>query len=530
MPAPPRPSELLKGARLGGYEVGSLIGHGGMASVFEGTNVGLDKSVAIKVLHEHVAQSEPMRARFLREARLAATLEHPHVVTILDVGEQGEVAYIVMERLQGEDLAANLRAVRKLSLQDALAVLLPVAAALASAHDRGIVHRDLKPANVFLARDHRGDLLPKIVDFGLSKSLALPDAQALTEPDVVIGTLEYMAPEQTFGTRRSEAKSDQYALGVILYEAVTGRLPFEGRDAKQLLEAVRYAPLMLPSALEPSLPAALDDVVVQALARDPSHRFEGVRELGRALLPLADPRTARAWERDFSKPSGKVAILEVAKTDTDTDTLVTVPPPAPPLPCEPGTSTFYVKGIAWRGVVHLAERKVEGGLPALDEELGDARISAFVRQPFLAASRYDLLPMLPVNVAIARIQGRPLDALAADQGAAQARYDARYVAKRAFDAMTLETAAEHLPRLAGQYYDTGECTAELVAAGCMLLRRKRLPLYVLPWFAPIHAAYAEEMIRLKGARSVESATREPMDSGTRKGVAMVDLDVEIRWR
>src|SRR5579872_5209744 len=140
---PPTRSELLKGTRLGSYEVGALIGHGGMASVFEGNHVALTKAVAIKVLHEHIAQSDQMRARFLREARLAATLEHPHVVNILDVGVQDDLAFIVMERLTGEDLAAYLRREKRLPVEAALAVLLPVASALAFAHERGVVHRDL---------------------------------------------------------------------------------------------------------------------------------------------------------------------------------------------------------------------------------------------------------------------------------------------------------------------------------------------------------------------------------------------------
>ncbi len=526
MPAPPTRSELLKGSRLGGYQVGALIGHGGTASVFEGTNVGLDKPVAIKVLHEHIARLEPMRARFVREAQLAATLEHPHVVTILDVGVEGELAYLVMERLQGQDLAAHLRARGKLPLQEALAFLLPVASALAFAHDRGILHRDLKPANVFLARDHHGAPLPKIVDFGLSKLVT--DGGALTEQDVVFGTLEYMAPEQTFGSARAGAKSDQYSLAAILYEAVTGHLPFERRDAKQLLDAIRYAPVMLPSALEPSLPPDLDDVIIQALARDPAHRYPGVREMARALLPMADEKTAREWERDFARPSAKLAILDVSG-DTATDTFVSVPPPAPPLPCDPGASTSYIKGLAWRGVLAVVESKVPGGLAALDEELGDARIAAFLRQAFLPSSRYDLLPMLPVNVAIARVCGRSLESLAVEQGVGQARYDSRYGYRRFFEAMTFDTVAPNLARFCEQYCDTAECAAELLEPGRLVLRRKRLPLYVLPWYAPIWAAYAEELVRLKGARSVESTTREPVSAGARRGVAIVDFDVEIRW-
>ncbi|MGH7293541.1 MAG: serine/threonine-protein kinase [Polyangiaceae bacterium] len=529
MPAPPTRSELLKGARLGSYEVGALIGHGGMASVFEGSHVALNKPVAIKVLHEHVAQSEAMRARFLREARLAATLEHPHVVNILDVGVQGDIAYIVMERLQGEDMAAYLRRAKKLSVEGALTVLLPVASALAFAHERGIVHRDLKPANVFLAKDRHGELLPKIVDFGLSKLFVSDDAP-LTDTDMVIGTLEYMAPEQTFGSRRVGPAADQYSLAAIFYEAVTGHLPFERKDSRELLDAIRYAPVLLPSALEPTLPASLDDAIARALSREPEGRFADVRDFASALLPLADARTIRLWSKDFGEAPVSRRDAPADATEPDVDTWVGVPPLAPPLPCDPGMSTFHIKGIAYRGVVRLVEERVDRGLAGLDEELNDPAVSRFIRQPFLAASRYDVLPMLPVNVAVARLLGKSLEGLASEQGIAQARFDARYVYRRLFDEMTFETLPAYLGRYGAQYYEAGECSAEAVAPGHALLRRKRVPAYVLPWLQPIHCAYAEEVIRLKGARTVQSKARPPTDAPTHKGIRVVDLDVDLFWR
>ena len=145
MPAPSMRSDLLRGVRLGVYEIGALVGHGATASVFEGMHTGLGKRVAIKVLHEHLTTDEEMRARFVREGRVAARLEHPNVVGILDVGVEGDVAYLVMERLTGQDGAAFLRERGRLSVPEALDILLPVAAALAFAHDRAVVHRDLSP-------------------------------------------------------------------------------------------------------------------------------------------------------------------------------------------------------------------------------------------------------------------------------------------------------------------------------------------------------------------------------------------------
>jgi serine/threonine protein kinase len=528
MPGPPTRSELLKGTRLGSYEVGALIGHGGMGSVFDGSHVALGKAVALKVLHEHIAQSEPMRARFVREAQLASTLSHPHVVNILDVGVDGQNAYLVMELLHGEDLAAHLRRVKKETIEAALAVFMPVASALAFAHERGIVHRDLKPANIFLARDRHGELLPKIVDFGLSKQLA-GEGAPLTESDVVIGTLEYMAPEQTFGTARAGAASDQYALAAILYEMVTGHLPFHRGDARELLEAIRYAPVVLPSALEPLLPSGFDDAVVRALSREPGDRFPDVRAFARALLRFADAPTANVWARDFGEATTEDDPTLRGNDVMESDTIVGVPPPAPALPCAPGSSTFHIKGIAYRGVVHLVQRKVPGTLVTLDEELNDAPLSAFVRQPFLAASRYDILPMLPVNVAIARVLGKSLDVIAEAQGVAQARYDARHVYRRPFEEMTFDTLPAFLVRFASQYYETGELAAEAAGPGHVVLHRRRLPTYVLPWLSAIQVAYVEELVRLKGGRSVVATPRAPVEAAARKGVTVVDLDVDLRW-
>jgi tRNA A-37 threonylcarbamoyl transferase component Bud32 len=501
-----------------------------MGSVFEGNHVALSKPVAIKVLHEHIAHNEAMRARFLREARLAATLEHPHVVNILDVGVEGDVAYLVMELLTGQDLAGYLRSTPKLALEAALALFFPVASALAFAHAHGIVHRDLKPANVFIARDHHGELLPKIVDFGLSKLVTAEDA--LTESNVVMGTLEYMAPEQTFGTSKAGARSDQYTLAAILYEMVTAQLPFRRGDPRALVDAIRYAPVVVPSSLDPSLPSGFDDAVVRAMSRNPDDRFPDVLTFARRLLPFADTRTLRAWERDFARPTEpeEDSTLRALDTEGPSDTLVGIPPPAPRLPCDPGSSVYHIRGIAYRGVVQYVEQRVPGGMATLDEELEDARLSAFIRLPFLAASRYDILPMLPINVGIARILGKTLEAVCAEQGVAQARHDIRYVYRRAFEEMTFATVQSFLGRFANQYYEAGECTADLVSPGHIVVHRRKLPAYVLPWFLAIHVPYVEETLRLKGARTVSSTPRTPVEAGTRKGVVVVDVDVDVKWQ
>jgi serine/threonine protein kinase len=209
-------SEQLRGTRLGGYEIVRLIGHGATASVFEATHVALGRHVAIKVLHEHLASDEQVQKRFVREGRIVARLRHPNTLSVLDVGVESGLPYLVMELLGGSDLRSLLADIHMLSVEHALEFLLPIASALAQAHDVDVLHRDLKPANIFLSRDLRGDVVPKLVDFGLSKIMAGEPTTSLTAAEVVAGTVLYMAPEQTLGVKHCSPASDQYSLAAIL--------------------------------------------------------------------------------------------------------------------------------------------------------------------------------------------------------------------------------------------------------------------------------------------------------------------------
>ncbi len=297
-------NEILLGAKLGQYEISRFIGQGGTASVFEGRHVALRKPVAIKILHDHLASDPEVAARFVREGRIAAQLRHPNSLDVLDVGEERGVAYLVMELLEGNNLNARLIDHRILPIEEALTIFFPVAAALSHAHGHGIVHRDVKPGNIFLARDARGTVVPKLVDFGISKLVDAPEGAPLTVTNVLLGTVLYMAPEQTTSGKLASVKSDQYSLAAVLYECLAGRTPFDADGFYPLLEAVRGSVLDPPSSGNPRVPKELDEVIVRALDRDPAKRFASVRAFAAELLPFASDVLANAWRRDFIESTG----------------------------------------------------------------------------------------------------------------------------------------------------------------------------------------------------------------------------------
>jgi serine/threonine protein kinase len=272
--------------------------------VFEGRHAALRKPVAIKVLHEHLTADRSVVARFAREGRTAAQLRHPHSLDVLDVGEERGVAFLVMELLDGTNLDVHLRERGVLPLEEALKLIFPTAAALSHAHGHGVIHRDVKPGNIFLARDARGTLVPKLVDFGISKLMDAPEGAPLTTTNDILGTVKYMAPEQTTGSKYATAKSDQYSLAAVLYECVTGRAPFTADGFYELLEAVRSAPLEAPSASNPQIPAGVDNVLLRALEREPLARFSSVRAFAAELLPFASATLADSWRRDFVESTG----------------------------------------------------------------------------------------------------------------------------------------------------------------------------------------------------------------------------------
>ena len=284
----------LQAALAGEYSLQRELGRGGMGIVYLARDVQLDRDVAIKVLPAHLARTPAARERFLREARMAAGLSHPHIVPIHRVGDAGGFVFFVMSYVEGETLGERIRARGPLPPADASRVLREVAWALAYAHGRGIVHRDVKPDNILLEAATGRAL---VTDFGIAHG----GAGAGTSGDAgkVMGTVQFMSPEQAAG-EPIDGRSDIYALGMVGYLAVSGRLPFEARNVPALLlrQATETPPSVMRAA--PGLPPALGAAIDQCLSRDPAERFADGEALAEALVPAVEarpalPPTLRAW-------------------------------------------------------------------------------------------------------------------------------------------------------------------------------------------------------------------------------------------
>ncbi len=307
---------LDRGTKLGKYGIERLIGVGSMGAVYEGTHKEIGKRFAIKVLSPALAAVPAARARFLKEARLTAGLRHPNIVDVADVGEDAGHSYLVMELLEGEDLSQRLRRSGPLSAAWAADILRPVCNAVAEAHRRGITHRDLKPSNIFLAI-REGRLHPVVLDFGIAmdRDGATPadPAGAVSTKPAVLGTPFYLAPEQVADHQAASAASDQHALGVILYECLTGKPPYGGDTLEGVLQAIVAGNAAPPSTRRSELPQSLDAVVRRALNSDPKRRFASVAELGLALYPFAS-KGAGAKPEPYRRPPTSPAIDVEAST------------------------------------------------------------------------------------------------------------------------------------------------------------------------------------------------------------------------
>jgi len=263
---------MLLGKRISGrYKVLEMIGGGGMSNVYLAHDMILDRDVAIKVLRYDFSNEDDLHRRFQREALSATSLTHPNIVTIFDVGEDGDLHYLVMEYVEGKTLKHTINDHAPLSPEETVEIMKQLTSAIAHAHQNQIIHRDIKPQNILMEGKHH----VKITDFGIAMALS---ATSFTQTNSVLGTVHYLSPEQARGGTATK-KSDIYALGIVLYELLTGKLPFSGESAVSI--ALKHLQTETPSvrSIVPSIPQSLENVVMKATAKDPRNRYQTVEEM-----------------------------------------------------------------------------------------------------------------------------------------------------------------------------------------------------------------------------------------------------------
>lgn len=321
------------------FHIERLLGRGGMGSVYLAREPALDRLVAIKVLPPDRAQSSDLRERFRREARTAAQLSHPNIVPLLTFGEDEGLMYFVMGYVEGEALSSRLQREGRLQSEDAVRILSELAEALSYAHGRGVVHRDVKPENILLE-------VPKgvvrLTDFGVAKGVS--GSSSLTTEGAVIGTPHYMSPEQAAGRSDVDTRSDIYSMGALAFALFTGRPPFEGRSASEILRQhlSRDAPRLRDHVSQ--LPAALDEAVRRCLAKEPSARWPSALEFSKALQSAGD-----SW---WSSLLRRTRVAKGTTTNPPMDAL-----PSTPMPQTPAEFLAAAEDIATRpGARAFAER------------------------------------------------------------------------------------------------------------------------------------------------------------------------------
>jgi serine/threonine-protein kinase len=286
-------STFSKGDRVDRFEIRELIAQGGMGAIYRAVDTKLARTVALKVVRTDrlgTSSGEQVRQRFLREALAMSKVDHRNVVRVLDFGFSGDTPYLAMEYLRGQDLGKLLKAtIGYLPIPEVVDVMLAVCAAISACHDADIIHRDLKPSNIFLCEDGT-DRVVKVLDFGVSKP---PIAGDLTREGQIVGTPQYLAPEQVDG--KAVHQTDQYAVGVMLYACLTKTLPYQGHASFGLLRAIVLGKFTPPAALRSDLPEKLEGIVLRAMRTVPEERFESMHELGRALWEFGSPEAREKW-------------------------------------------------------------------------------------------------------------------------------------------------------------------------------------------------------------------------------------------
>src|SRR5574341_25119 len=269
------------------YQLLERLGTGGMADVYRARDLMLERTVAVKVLRSNYSSEPGFQERFRQEARAAANLSHPNIVTVHDFGLDHGQLFIVMEYIPGKDLKTLLRQRGRYSVEEAIPLIVQACAGIGYAHRAGLVHCDIKPHNMIVTPDGR----LKVTDFGIARALStiMPDERA----DVVWGSPQYFSPEQAVGEAPSPA-SDVYSLGVVLYEVLTGALPFAAPSSEELARLHLEQPPIPPSEYVPDIPPALEQIILKILSKEPSARYRTADQLGRVLLRFGTQRETSA--------------------------------------------------------------------------------------------------------------------------------------------------------------------------------------------------------------------------------------------
>ncbi|MGZ3420155.1 MAG: serine/threonine-protein kinase [Polyangiales bacterium] len=323
----PRPGTLVTPS----VRLARQLGQGGMGSVWLADHLTLHSQVVVKFMSAELASEPESVSRFSREAAAASQVRSPHVVQIFDHGVTAEgLPFIVMELLEGQDLARHLARVGRLPREEVVAIVTQIAKALAKAHGRGIVHRDIKPENVFLVREE-GETIVKLLDFGIAKTA---DPMNATRTGAMIGTPFYMSPEQSLGARSIDFRSDLWSLGVLVFQLATGARPFVGETIGALTLAIHHGPIPVPSSLVPELGPSFDAWFARACARDPAARFESAKQMAQALATSFSLDVPGVQSNPFSADASSESHPQRAQAVAET-----VLAPAPGLSTTGGTAS-----------------------------------------------------------------------------------------------------------------------------------------------------------------------------------------------
>lgn len=355
-PAQHSSGALAAGARVGPYEIVGLLAQGGMGAVYEARNVVTQSLRALKVVRPELVGTSDFVERFLREVRIASSIRHPNLVETLDPFEVDGALVLPMELLRGETLSAYLKRAGALPPSEVADILGPACDAIQAVHERGIIHRDLKPLNIFLA-ETGGRRIPKVLDFGAAREVH-DDEQ--TRTGLVVGSSFYMAPEQAEGRRDLDPRVDVYALGVIAYQCVTGRRPYDTTEASSaLVKLIRNEPFARPREIVPGLAPEVENVILEALAWRPQDRFASVAELAASLRRVAhssvitDPESTRIVEPTRTIEAGGEVADSGVRSSTSSPVASATPGPqfvAPPMErtsqrVRPGRARALLAGV-----------------------------------------------------------------------------------------------------------------------------------------------------------------------------------------